>query len=200
MARQSPDPGAPEHEGPPGHAQADRLVVSRADQVRALAHPLRTTLLNLLVERAASVAELSEAVRRPKSTVAYHVGVLHDAGLLQVVHTRRVRAVEERFYGRAARTITIATAPPGEKPQTDFNDFEVAAAESAPAHEAGQLWGFVRHARISPDRAGEFWERLRALITEFDQLPREGDQTYGLAAGIYPVDYPQLPEAGDDAN
>src|SRR5215203_6454577 len=93
---------------PPGYELADRLVVTRADQVRALAHPLRTTILGLLTERAASVAELAIATGRPKGTVAHHVGVLHAAGLLQVVRTRRVRAVEERFYGRAARTVTIA--------------------------------------------------------------------------------------------
>src|SRR5512139_2779126 len=85
---------------PPGHELADRLVVTRADQVRALAHPLRTTVLGLLTERAATVAELAEATGRPKSILAHHVGVLHRAGLVQVVRTRRVRAVEERFYGR----------------------------------------------------------------------------------------------------
>ncbi|MGL5827122.1 MAG: ArsR/SmtB family transcription factor [Nocardioides sp.] len=183
---------------PPGHELADRLVLTRADQVRALAHPLRTTILGLLTERAASVAELAEAARRPKSTLAYHVGVLHDAGLLQVVHTRRVRAIEERFYGRAARTITIAVASPGAEPLVDFNDFEVAAGESQPAHEQGRLWAFLRHARINEEQAGEFWERIRDLVAEFDQLPRTGDQTYGLAAGIYPIpSYPQLPDPLD---
>src|SRR5690348_13993965 len=118
---------------PPGHDLADRLVLTRAAQVRALAHPLRTTILGLLTERAASVAELAAATDRPKGTVAHHVQVLHDAGLLQVVRTRRVRAVEERFYGRAARTVTIAVD--GHDLPTDQNDFAVAAVESAPADE-----------------------------------------------------------------
>lgn len=130
---------------PPGHDLADRLVVTRAEQVRALAHPLRTTILGLLTERAASVAELAEATGRPRGTVAHHVGVLHAAGLLQVVRTRRVRAVEERFYGRAARTVTIAVEGHEDLP-TDQNDFAVAAAESVGADNQRMLWSFIRHA------------------------------------------------------
>ncbi|WP_392543630.1 ArsR/SmtB family transcription factor [Oryzobacter telluris] len=182
---------------PPGHDLADRLVLTRAAQVRALAHPLRTTILGLLTERAASVAELAQATGRPKGTVAHHVGVLHDAGLLQVVRTRRVRAVEERFYGRAARTVTIAVD--GADLPTDQNDFEVAAAESVAADDERRLWSFLRHARIPEERAEEFWTRIRDLVEEFDRLPRSGGTTYGMAVGIYPIPgYPQLPPSGRD--
>lgn len=180
---------------PPGYDLADRLVVTRAAQVRALAHPLRTTILGLLTERAASVAELARATGRAKGTVAHHVGVLHAAGVLQVVRTRRVRAVEERFYGRVARTVTIAVEGYEDLP-TDHNDFAVAAAESVRADEQHRLWSFIRHARLDDVRAEEFWTRIRDLVEEFDRLPRSGDTTYGLAVGIYPIaDYPRLPEA-----
>lgn len=185
---------------PPGHDLADRLVLTRAAQVRALAHPLRTAILGLLTERAASVAELAQATGRPRGTVAHHVGVLHDAGLLQVVRTRRVRAVEERFYGRVARTVTIAVE--GHDLPTDQNDFEVAAAESRAADEDRLLWSFLRHARIPDDRAQEFWTRIRDLVEEFDRIPRSGGTTYGMAVGIYPIPgYPLLPatEAEDEA-
>ena len=83
--------------------------------MKALGDPLRSTILDLVLERAMTVTELADALRRPKGTVAYHVDVLVDAGLLQVVRTRKVRAVEERFYGRTARTIMLDHAP-GEIP------------------------------------------------------------------------------------
>lgn len=83
------------------------VVVTAPGQLRALADPLRTALLDLLLERAATVTEMAHAVGRPKSTVAYHVNLLAEAVLLRVVHTRRVRAIEERYYGRVARTIYI---------------------------------------------------------------------------------------------
>ena len=164
--------------------------------MKALGHPLRTTVLQLLHERAATVSELAAAVERPKSTIAHHVKVLADNGLVRVVATRRVRAIEERFYGRTARLFHVALGTPsGEEAPRDFNDFEVAAGESGAAYEQGELWGFIRHARITNDQAGEFWERMAALVEEFDQLPRSGDTTYGFAVGIYPTDHPTLPPA-----
>jgi DNA-binding transcriptional ArsR family regulator len=183
---------------PPDYALADRIALTQPSQVKALGHPVRNTILGLLHERAATVTELAAAVERPKSTVAHHVKVLADAGLLQVVRTRRVRAIEERFYGRTARMFYVALEPSveGGEPPRDFNDFEVAARESSAAFRDGKLWGFIRHARISEEQASKFWERMAELVTEFDHLPRSGDTMYGFAVGVYPTDQPTLP-SGD---
>jgi DNA-binding transcriptional ArsR family regulator len=184
---------------PPDYDLADRLALTRPAQVKALSHPLRTTILGLLHERAATVSELAVALERPKSTVAHHVKVLADAGLVQVVRTRRVRAIEERFYGRTARMFYVAVerAADGDDMPRDFNDFEVAARESAGAFRDGKLWGFIRHARISEGQASEFWERMAALVAEFDRLPRTGETMYGFAVGVYPTDQPTLPSGGE---
>lgn len=181
---------------PPDYELDDRLALTTPTQVRALSNPLRTTILGLLHERAATVTELATAMDRPKSTIAHHVKVLADAGLLRVVRTRRVRAIDERFFGRTARMfyVSVEQAADGETLPTDFNDFEVAARESARAFRDRQLWGFIRHARLSEARAAEFWDRIAALVREFDELPRAGHTVYGFAVGIYPTDEPRLPE------
>jgi DNA-binding transcriptional ArsR family regulator len=183
---------------PPDYNLAERIALTEPGQVKALSHPLRNTILGLLHERAATVSELAVALDRPKSTVAHHVKVLADAGLLQVVRTRRVRAIEERFYGRTARLFYVAVerTPGGDELPRDFNDFEVAARESVSAYERGKLWGFIRHARISEAQASAFWERMAELVSEFDRLPRSGDTMYGFAVGVYPTDQPTLPAAG----
>lgn len=180
---------------PPDYELADRIALTEPFQVKAIGHPVRTAILGLLHERAATVKELSVAVGRPKSTVAHHVKVLTEAGLLQVVRTRRVRAIEERFYGRTARMfyVGVERTAEGEEMPRDFNDFEVAARESAAAYRDGKLWGFIRHARISEAQASGFWERMAELVTEFDRLPRSGDTMYGFALGVYPTDQPTLP-------
>ncbi|MGH2971518.1 MAG: ArsR/SmtB family transcription factor [Gaiellaceae bacterium] len=184
---------------PPDYELADRIALTRPAQVRAIGHPLRTTILGLLHERAATVSELAVAVGRPKSTVAHHVKVLAEAGLAHVVRTRRVRAVEERFYGRTARMFYIVGEgnAGGDDLPRDFNDFEVAARESAAAYGRGKLWGFIRHARISEVQAAEFWERMAELVSDFDQLPRKGDTVYGFALGVYPTDHPTLPTGSE---
>jgi DNA-binding transcriptional ArsR family regulator len=184
---------------PPDYELAERLPLTRPEQVKALGHPLRNTILGLLHERAATVSELAAAVERPKSTVAHHVKVLVDAGLVRVVRTRRVRAIEERFYGRTARMFFVAVErdeDTGTVP-LDFNDFEVAARESEPAYREGKLWGFIRHARITEEQASAFWERMAELVAEFDRLPRSGETMYGFAIGVYPTDRPSLPSSGD---
>ncbi|GAA1976748.1 hypothetical protein GCM10009798_42440 [Nocardioides panacihumi] len=184
-------------DNPPDYELADRLALTSPAQVKAIGHPLRTTILQLLHERAATVTELSVAVGRPKSTVAHHVDVLTRNGLLRVVRTRKVRAIEERFYGRTARMFHVAAEPPagGVGMPGDFNDFEVAARESAAAFENGKLWGFIRHARLSEDQAAQFWDSIARLVDEFDRTPRSGDVVYGFAIGIYPTDHPSLPAA-----
>ncbi|HEY0387592.1 MAG TPA: winged helix-turn-helix domain-containing protein [Gaiellales bacterium] len=185
---------------PPDYDLADRIALTKPSQVKAIGHPVRTAILGLLHERAATVNELAVALRRPKSTVAHHVKVLNQEGLLRVVRTRRVRAIEERFYGRTARMFYVAVerTTDGDEMPRDFNDFEVAAGESAAAFRSGRLWGFIRHARITEQQASAFWERMAELVEEFDRLPRNGDTMYGFAVGVYPTDYPTLP-SGDAA-
>src|SRR6185437_13513119 len=121
---------------PPDYELADRIALTSPSQVKAISHPVRTTILGLLHERAATVTELAAALERPKSTVAHHVKVLQGAGLVRVVATRRVRAIEERFYGRTARMfyVGVARTPNGDDLPRDFNDFEVAAQESDAAY------------------------------------------------------------------
>jgi DNA-binding transcriptional ArsR family regulator len=181
---------------PPDYELADRIALTEPAQVRALSHSARNVILGLLHERAATVTELAVALDRPKSTVAHHVKVLAEAGLIRVVRTRRVRAIEERFYGRTARMffVGVERGPEGEEMPRDFNDFEVAAHESAGAFRDGKLWGFIRHARITEQQAGEFWQRFHELVDEFDRLPRSGETMYGFAVGVYPTDFPTLPD------
>lgn len=179
----------------PDYDLADTIQLTSPDQVQAIGNPLRTTIIGLLHERAATVTELARAVGRPKSTVAYHVNVLLDTGLIRVVRTRRVRAIEERYFGRTARMFYIGVGENPEEMPLDFNDFEVAAKESEAAYLAHRLSSFIRHARIPPGRAAEFWKRVMALVHDFDKIPRSGDTTYGFVVGIYPIsDYPSLPE------
>ena len=191
--------GVPGKPPPPDYELADRIALTTPSQVKAISHPLRTTILHLLHERAATVTELAAAVGRPKSTVAHHVKVLNEAGLVRVVRTRRVRAIEERFYGRTARMFYVAAerSADGDDMPRDFNDFEVAARESAAAYQHGKLWGFIRHARISEAEASDFWERMADLVAEFDRLPRSSNTMYGFAVGVYPTDHPTLPVSDD---
>src|SRR5215471_18498766 len=187
----------PVNEQVPDYDLDETVVVTAPGQLRALADPLRRTLLELLLERAATVTEMAQAVGRPKSTIAYHVNLLVDAGLLRVVRTRRVRAIEERYYGRVARTLYIGvlTRPEDKQIVAAINGLAEAAAESAAAHAADELRSTLVHARIPIEEVRNFWTQVQELARRFAQIPRAGDQVYGFAAGLYPTDVPTLADA-----
>ncbi|HEU0212876.1 MAG TPA: winged helix-turn-helix domain-containing protein [Jiangellaceae bacterium] len=187
----------PVNEQIPDYDLDEMVVVTAPEQLRALAEPLRATILELLLERAATVTEMALAVDRPKSTVAYHVNLLVGAGLLRVVRTRRVRAIEERYYGRVARTLYIGvlSRPEDKQVVAAINGLAEAAAESAAAHAADELRCLLVHARIPIDDVRSFWAQVQEVARRFAQIPRAGDQVYGFAAGLYPTDAPTLPDA-----
>jgi DNA-binding transcriptional ArsR family regulator len=183
----------------PDYDLEEMLVVTAPGQLRALADPLRGALLDLLLERAATVTEMAEAVDRPKSSIAYHVNLLVEAGLMRVVRTRRVRAIDERYYGRVARTYYVGVLSRAEdrKVVSAMNGIAAAAAESAAAHAADELRCTLVHARIPIEEVRAFWAEVQAVARRFAQIPRSGDQVYGFVAGLYPTDAPTLPPPAD---
>ena len=108
----------------------------------------------------------------------------------------RKRELGQQTNPETARLSASFSTDEEELPR-DFNDFEVAARDSATAYRDGKLWGFIRHARIAEAQASEFWERMAKLVAEFDQLPRSGETVYGFALGVYPTDHPTLPGNGE---
>lgn len=166
--------------------ELDEFIDASDDPVRfkALGDPLRLLILDLVLERAMSVTDLAERTGRPKGSVAHHVDVLVDAGLVRVVRTRKRRAVEERFYGRVARTIGVPGTP-GELP---FLRDVLADADLGRADADELAAGFTfRHARIPTGRAREYVERLYALTLEFVDEPRAGDVEYGMYVALFPT-------------
>lgn len=180
----------------PDYDLADSRTITTRTELTSAFHPFRGVLLDLLLERAASVRELAEAVGRPPSTVAYHVGALVEADLVEVVRTRRVRAVEERLYGRTARVFVVGQIQP-DQIGSITNHLVKAAAESVRAHEADELRAIIRHARIPRDQVPDFWNRVIALATEFSAREPAGDATFSFVAGLYPSDRPTLGTPSD---
>ena len=180
------------HKMTPDYELDNSVQADTPARLKALADPVRSQILDLVLERAATVTELASALDRPKSSVAYHVDILVEVGLLKVVRTRRVRAIEERFYGRVGRTIVFGNSPMPEG--TMRLNFLAEAQAEARVPEPGHMLATLRHARIPEDRAEEFFERVVGLAEAFTGLPRDGDIVFGFVAAIYPTDQPTLPE------
>ncbi len=177
--------------------ELDEIVVADSPaRLKAIGNPLRMLILDLVLERAMTVTELSARVRKPRGTVAHHVDVLANAGLLKVTATRKVRAIEERFYGRTAHTIVF----PDETMDGDL-PFVADARAHADLSDAGECGGgfTLRHARIPAESAKEFTERVMALAVEFTRLPRGGTREYAFYVGVFPTNRPVAPEAPEES-
>jgi DNA-binding transcriptional ArsR family regulator len=164
------------------------VTADTPERLKALADPTRDLIVDLVLERAMSVTDLAARIGKPKGTVAHHVDVLVDAGLLKVVRTRKVRAMEERFYGRVGRTIVF--------PDHD-DDHELRFLSAARSEIDGERMRrddvgvlTLRHARIPADQAREFAARVERLALEFADLPRGGDVEYAYLAGVFPTKRP----------
>jgi DNA-binding transcriptional ArsR family regulator len=72
--------------------------------VRALAHPLRLKILQVLGERDASPNQLKELLDYPLGNVAYHARVLEKAGCVRQVRTARRRGAVEHFFRATPRS------------------------------------------------------------------------------------------------
>ncbi|HWL45964.1 MAG TPA: winged helix-turn-helix domain-containing protein [Ilumatobacter sp.] len=160
----------------------DELDLDTPERLKAVGDPLRGLICDLVLERAMSVTDLAQVSGRPRGSVAHHVGVLVDAGLLKVVRTRQVRAVVERFYGRTARTFKFGRAHDGlpfaAAAIAEFDDTHPLAAHASAT---------LRRARVPLDRVDEYVRRLEALALEFSREPRSGDAEFGLYFVVFPT-------------
>ncbi len=179
---------------PPDYELAATVRADTPAQLKALGDPLRTSILHLVLERAATTTELAAALVRPKGTIDHHLKVLEAAGLMRVVRTRKVRAMTERYWGRTGRTIVIASAGDGDDKAAFFADARDRFRSGA--HDYITL----RYARLAPDRVAEFAHRLDQLATEFVATPRGGTVVHGLLLALAATDEPALgdPRADDD--
>lgn len=161
----------------------DTMIVSDAPQMRALADPFRTQLVQLLRDRARSTQELSEELGMPKGTVGHHLKVLESAGLIRVVRTRKVRAVTEKFYGRTARLFLYQTEDPADSRAISAVTLRQAAneVELAPLVTG---FGLVR-ARLTEKDLERFERRTKKLMDDFRAADKTGGIPSSLTGGIW---------------
>lgn len=184
MADHSPGTATPDYD------LLDQLVLD-PDQLKLLLDPTRLRIIDLLSERAATTSQLADVLERPKGTVGHHTKSLEAAGLIHVVRTAKVRAIEERYYGRTARLFILGSFDDAGVSLGTFLDesyAELRQSAIAPWSDDVAHLASARYARIPHDRANEWSSRLAALLDEFAAQERDGDTTYGVMIGLFATD------------
>ncbi len=72
--------------------------------MRALGHPLRVKILEVVQLRKASPSELTDLLQAPLGNVAYHVRVLEKCGCIEQVATARRRGAVEHYFRARPRS------------------------------------------------------------------------------------------------
>jgi DNA-binding transcriptional ArsR family regulator len=165
------------------------LVLTGAEQLKAIADPTRTKILQVRDDRPASAKQLAELLDMTHGKVGHHLKVLERHGLIQVVEERPVRAVTEKLYGLTYDRLRIRLSDPSDTDPLVFL-FEQAAREVAPVAEQPFAEGRRLYSvRMSEARAAEFAERLETLADEFAASSGVGPM-FGLAGAVYRTSVP----------
>ena len=77
-------------------------AVEEAGLHRALGHPMRVQVLEILNERVASPTELARHLDVPLARLSYHIRLLAEEGWIELVDTVPRRGALEHYYSTAA--------------------------------------------------------------------------------------------------
>ena len=161
----------------------ETLIVEDPQQLRALADPFRTQLIQLLRDRARSTQELAAELGAPKGTIGHHLKVLESAGLIRVVRTRKVRAMTEKFYGRTARLFLYRVEDPADGRAISAVTLRQAASE---VELAPMVTGFgLVRARLAKRDMLRLERRAQKLLDDFRAADGVGGTPTSLTLGFW---------------
>lgn len=158
----------------PKDPQAPEAIDQRL--VRALAHPLRVQILEVLTERVASPNSMSAELGTGLSDVSYHTRALDKCGCLELVDTARRRGATEHFY-KAVPNSFVGTPAWRQVPRAIRGGVSAATLQTfldkaIAALEAGTLDGrddtVLRWMPLLLDQEG--WKEVVAVMEEATNL------------------------------
>lgn len=172
---------------------SERLV-SGAEQLRALAHPLRLRLLQALqAEEPATASRLARRLGESSGATSYHLRALHRAGMVQEAEKRNGR---ERWWVRVPERLHVPTSIPPEASAAERSELQAAHAQIesfavGSDEQALRNWMEIRYALPQEWQESQWIGGFRIWATT-KQVEDFGNAVLEL---VEPLRQP--PEAGD---
>lgn len=162
--------------------------------VRALAHPVRIQILEILSERVASPNMLATELQTGLSHVAYHTRALDRCGCLELVQTAQRRGATEHFYKARPRVFigdqawrqvprTLRSAVTGASLQT-FLDKALGALEAGTIDKRDDTT--LSWMPLHLDEPG--WQEVTAILREATDRVVKAQEESNRRAGEAEVD------------
>ncbi len=169
-----------------------KLPVNTAQQFKAIGDPLRWRILSIIQNQPATAKQIAQRLKASHGTIGYHLQVLEEAGLARVAARRLVHGIVAKYYTRTAR-IFVFDLPDeiagdtaiGLQIMTDARD-EYAETLATTREEDTFCGSSFPHARLSPERAKVYKERLDGIAEDFlREVPDPDGQIYGLLISMF---------------
>ncbi|MEU6772228.1 winged helix-turn-helix domain-containing protein [Streptomyces sp. NPDC046759] len=188
-----PGPSRGGDQDEPPRDEQDHLVLRSPEQFKALGHPVRHRMVNVLRQRPATLRQLAHALGMSKGTIGYHVRVLREAGLVRLTETRQVRGGTEQYFALVSQGFKVhRDAEVG--PEFLIN---AALGEMLPTRPGQPSHTVLRHLWLTDAQAHALEAQLRAMATEEHPTDPAHGEPYGLLVSLFRADVPSLPP--DDA-
>ena len=97
-----------------------------AAQLRALAHPLRLQLLQVLHEGPATASQLARRLGESSGSTSYHLRALYRAGMVEEAEQRNGR---ERWWQRPPERVLIPNSVPADASESERAELQAAHAQ-----------------------------------------------------------------------
>lgn len=182
-------------------------TVGSPDQVRALAHPLRRRILELMIEAPITTKQVAERIGEKPTKLYHHVETLESAGFIRLVRTQKKRGTVEKYYEAVAerfvmdrQAVEVWSQSDGEQGELetiiatslDQTLDEIRGAMASGLIRADDDSGesvFIRsHLRMTPLQMTMLIERLQEWIRDVQgSHDADAELEYGLTVAFYPT-------------
>ena len=160
--------------------------------IKAMGHPLRVEILAILNDRTASPNELSKELDEGLSQISYHIKVLKDFEMIEMVKTEPRRGAIEHYYRASTKVfipVWVMKLMPKSAQRHMFSDVladveqDVGTSLETGTFDQRPDWVVGRDPRIldgtaredAEELAAEFFERYEQLEVESDQRRQNGE-------------------------
>ena len=190
----------------------ETYVIHDLEQVKILADPLRTRLIETMRDQAMTAKQMAETLGEKPTRIYHHVNALEKAGLIRLIETRRNRGTLEKYYqpvaklfivdrdlfapelGEAAEQATsaVAAAMTDMLHKTEEEIRQGIAAKRLPLQDSSRIEVARVAVRATPKQIEKLVRKVQSLLEEA-QASETGEATedalldYRLLVAFYPV-------------
>lgn len=191
----------------------DMFIIDDLEALKVIADPLRNQILEVLINVPQTVKQVADKLGLSPSKLYYHVNLMEKHGFIEVVETRMVANMMEKYYQATANSFNVddsLLAFQTESGKENINamltsimdttrndilrslEARTFQLEQGAEAKARRVIFSRLLSRIPESRADEFRERLDALLKEFgesDVADDESAQMYAMTVAFYPSIY-----------